>query len=101
MTTKREIMANIDGGINAHIVKNNTIEYWKEDGSRVIRLHHTDILTFNPDNTITFNTDGWETISTKSRMNEYQNKVNIYQKNHKWYVSTKDGDMEYHDGITI
>src|SRR4030042_112304 len=69
----------------AKIVGNNTIEYM--DGEdRVIRHFQVDILRFHPDGSITFNSGGYRTKTTKSRLNKYQNLVSIYQDNRIWYV---------------
>jgi len=67
--TKREIMAGVDS-INAHIVDHNTIEYMRENGERVIRLHLTDIVTYLPNGRIKLNTGGWKTVTTKDRINK-------------------------------
>lgn len=37
----------------------------------VIRLHNTDIIRFRADGTVTFDTGGWLTVTTKERMNTF------------------------------
>ena len=71
MTTKREMMEGVEAK-EAKIIANNTVEYIKPDGTKVIRLHHTDILEFPPRGGVIFNSGGWKTVTTKSRMNEFQ-----------------------------
>jgi len=66
--TKRQIMAGVNC-TSSSIVDHNTVEYERENGDRVIRLHLTDIVTFRPDGTIMLNSGGWKTITTKTRMN--------------------------------
>lgn len=89
------------------IVANNTVEYFKPTGERVIRLHEIDILTFDPDGTITFDSGGWKTVTTKDRMNAFQNQVHIMQHNSIWYVQVPDsgwnleGATPYFDGMKI
>jgi hypothetical protein len=36
-----------------------------------IRLHDTDVVTLHPDGSITLNTGGWYTVTTKDRLNSY------------------------------
>jgi len=96
-TTKEEIMDGIES-TKSKIVANNTVEYFRPNGNRVIRLHRTDILEFATDGTLTFNSGGYKTVTTKARMNEFQNEVVISQRNGIWYV---DVDKPYHDGLKI
>lgn len=48
------------------------------DGAIAIRFHHTDILTFRPDGSVMINTGGWETVTTKERLNRYLPNYGIY-----------------------
>lgn len=49
-------------------VANNT--YAERRGDDIaLRLHQTDVVTFHPDGSITLNTGGWYTVTTKDRMN--------------------------------
>jgi len=67
-------------------IENNTLECTREDGTRIIRHFRTNILTFNPDGTIVFNTDGFRKMTTKVRMNNHQDMVDIWQDKRVWYV---------------
>ena len=83
-------------------IDNNTllIEY---PDYKAIRLHDTNILVFK-NNTITLNTGGYQTRTTKDRLNKYlpQN-FNVYQKNYTWYISNTldNSNIEFKDGITV
>lgn len=90
------------------LIANNTVEYYKEDGTKVIRLHQTDILEFHPDGTLMFNSGGWKTPTTKDRMNKHQSSATIIQNKGLWYLSTssnpwndKDSWVSFFDGIKI
>lgn len=49
---------------------NNT--YLIRDGEQLhVKLHATHILTFYPNGDIRLNTGGWNTVTTRARMNEY------------------------------
>lgn len=50
----------------------NTLDYTDVHGVRRIRLHDTDILTFEPDGgPVTIDTGGWNTHTTRSRLNRF------------------------------
>lgn len=97
MTTKSEMMSSVKDAVKSKIVANNTIEYIRSNGERVIQLHHTDIVTFSTDGrSVTLDSGGWRTHTTRDRMSAYSN-VRISQVKGSWYV---DG-VPYYDGITI
>jgi hypothetical protein len=103
MTTKIDSMAGVEnqGTITkSRKIGNNTFEYSRNDGTRAIRLHNTDILTFSPDGTCTFNTGGWKTVTTKARMNDI-GPVRIWTEKRVWYASNGNGEtVVYQDGMT-
>jgi hypothetical protein len=68
-----------------------------ENGDAIIKLHNTDIVTLHENNTATLNTGGWQTVTTKERINRYTN-AGISQRNSIWYM--RDGSLFY-DGMTI
>lgn len=52
-------------------LQNNTYAQRRYSGQIAIRLHATDILTFHEDGRINVSTGGWDTVTTRSRMNDY------------------------------
>lgn len=65
----------------------------------------TKIAEWNED-TITLNSGGWETVTTKRKMNQLAHQFclgfGVFQKNYVWYVTTPQGDtVEFVDGMTI
>jgi len=62
---------------------NNTYLEGNDDGSFAIRLHGTQIVKFYPDKTV-FNSDGYMTMTTKARINEFSDFYIIQQKG-IWY----------------
>lgn len=50
-------------------VANNTYVVARENAVSV-RLHNTDVVTFHRDGTITLNSGGWRTVTTKARIND-------------------------------
>lgn len=65
-----------------NIGRNTTV---RRDGDAVvIRYHSTDIVTFRPDR-VDYNTGGWETVTTKGRMNDL-GPLHINQEDGTWYA---------------
>ena len=60
-----------------------------DDGKTRITYHSTDIMTFDSD-TITLNTGGWFTNTTKTRMNQASSqfalRFGVFQKNWDWFI---------------
>lgn len=94
--TKRDIMENVDKPVkSSRKVANNTVEIYYEDGSRAIRLHDTDIVTFDG-NKIIFDSGGWRTNTTKERMTQFS-PFFMRQEDGVWYIN----GHYYYDRITL
>lgn len=52
----------------SHITRNNT-KVFADAGMMVVRLHSTDVVKFDADS-IVLNTGGYNTVTTRRRMNE-------------------------------
>jgi len=63
---------------------NNTYLY-REGTDFVVRLHSTNVVRIRPDGTYVLNSNGWETKTTKDRINAYA-PVRITQIAYNWYV---------------
>ena len=107
--TKAMIMEGVEA-TESKIIANNTVEYVRPDGTRVIRFHHTDILEFPKSGGVIFNTGGWKTITTKDRMNSFQKLAVISQRNGVWWLYPRetphneyhaDALVPYFDGIKV
>ena len=66
---------------------------------------HTKIVDW-ADNKITLNSDGWETVTTKRKMNQASRQFclgfSVFQKNHKWYVTLPNGNtVPYKDNMVF
>ena len=96
MTTKREIMRDIPNVETSRIIANNTVEYTRTNGERVIRLHQTDIVTISPNGDVVLNTNGYRTQTTKARINDAIT-PNVYQTRGNWYV----GNVPFTDGMKL
>lgn len=57
--------------VSSRKIAHNTIEAHYADGSRVIMLHRTPILTWRKDGTIIVYTGGYNTVTTRERLNRF------------------------------
>lgn len=82
-------------------IANNTLEITYPD-RKVIRLHETDIVTFRGDKII-LNNGGWETTTTKARMNEYIHPYYVFQKKYEWFVHdiANETIIPYENGMEL
>lgn len=75
-----DLMRGVDvmPGTKPERVARNTIWYTHADGSRRCRLHDTDIVTRSADgDTVTLNTGGWLSMTTRGRMEEALDRLDI------------------------
>ena len=66
------------------------------DGTLRVVYHATEVVTVDPNGTITLRTGGWKTNTTKARMNQTANQFGlgfqVGQSNFQWAVSVSRGD---------
>lgn len=84
---------------------NNTYAERRDVGI-AIRLHQTDILTFYPCGSVVVKTGGWETVTTKGRINRYLPPPWIVlQKDWEWlrwnYRNPTIAPLPFHEGDCI
>lgn len=91
-TSMKESLRNLKGVESARKLDNNTYEVTYKDGCRAIRLHRTDIVTFRPDGKFAINSGGWQTRTTKHRINKYCRTIQVWSSKKKWYVSRAGSD---------
>ena len=69
------------------------IERIKNSLVTAVRYHDTNVVAFN-DDFIILNTGGWNTPTTKTRMNQTSRQFNlvfhVFQRDYQWFVSYKD-----------
>jgi hypothetical protein len=85
---------------------------WKKDNTQVINIEGVSFV-YLFDNLIAMIGDTWlelfdggvQSYTTKSRLNAilsaHGNGERVYQKNFNWFVSTKDGEVAFNDGIKL
>ena len=97
--THREALKLVHGSTNRmqRKVANNTYARIEQNGDVVFRLHSTDIVTIHPDNTATLKNGGWNSNTTKERINRYS-PIGVYQKNWEWFLT--DG-RQFQEGMLV
>lgn len=80
-------------------IANNTYLVRRNDGAVAIRLHATDILTFRPDGTVVLRTNGWRSVTTKARLNDYLPCYAICQIKGVWFYGPFTAEVEEGDVI--
>lgn len=78
------------------VLGNNTTLERRDNGTIAVHLHNTDVVTFYPDNRVSLTSGGFQTVTTKDRLNNYSGH-RVYSVNGVWLV---DG-IPFHDGITF
>ena len=58
-----------------------------------LKLHNNIIAVLHPDNTLMITNSGWQSNTTKERLNALQG-VNIVQKNFVWYLNGTEWNGE-------
>jgi len=84
-------------------VENNTTARFDHDNI-IVRLHDTDIAELFPDKTIILSSGGYQTMTTKDRLNKIiPEGFNLYQQFGLWFLSDYQNDKVYPfcDGIMI
>ena len=83
-------------GLDKKKLGNNTY-LLKKDNLFVIQLHRTDVITIHPSDIYELNTGGWQTATTKDRLNEFS-PCRISQKRGVWYLAD---NTVFFDGIRV
>ena len=74
---------------NMHEIGSHKTNIRSEEGQTIVRYHNTDVVKFNCC-VIDLNTGGWDTATTKVRMNQTSNQFNlgfkVFQKDYQWFA---------------
>lgn len=86
----------------AKIIARNTFQRTDPaTGAVITRLHRTDIVTRYPDGTEVLTSGGWQTITTRDRIN-LASRFRLTQRKGVWYVGDGEGnEVPFRDGITL
>jgi len=67
-------------------LENNT-RLVKRGSSFGIKLHNTCVVILHPNGSSEIRTGGWQTVTTKNRINKYSPHARITQKDYAWYIN--------------
>ena len=100
--THAEAVTMVRGKSNANRRKvgNNTYAEILSDDTVAIKLHSTYVVKINPNGTYTLNSGGWQTSTTKDRINQYS-PVRVYQRKFEWYISLNGKEYPFMDGMVV
>jgi len=77
---------------------------YTSNGYTCIRYHSTEVVKFNHDKII-LNSNGWETHTTKQRMNQASNQYGlgyqVFQKDYIWFVNYEGFTIQFYDGMEL
>ena len=85
---------------------NTSVHFDSETGVSVVRLHGNKIAEVS-DNDMTIFDGGWQSNTTKSRLNSLINAFcnaatdGVYQRNFQWYVSDNGVEKEFQSGYVF
>ena len=69
------------------------------EGTINVIYHNTNILQYSTDGNVILNTGGWDSSTTKRRMNQaselYDLGFYVYQRNYEWYVKNVNGNVQH------
>ena len=103
-------MRKIEKQMNSAIVDGRN---WSKDNTRVevakdgtfVYLHGHNIATIFNNGDIRLSSCGWETVTTKSRLNAildcFVHNIGIYQRDWVWYIQGRDFNVPFYDGYQI
>lgn len=74
---------------------NNTWLFKINEKSYGIMYHSTFILRYFIGGFVQFDTNGWQTVTTKQRLNKFQPWITISQKNFQWFMHINGDDAIY------
>jgi hypothetical protein len=77
------------------------------DGKMIVTYHNTPVVTVDPDGTVTLDSGGWRSATTKTRINQTASQLDlrfrVYQRDFQWFVSVstepRRPSMPFADGM--
>ena len=85
---------------------NTRVEYNNNTNCSSIYLHGHQIATVSHNtNALKLSSCGWQTVTTKSRLNAILDEINygckVFQKQFDWYLSTNNQTVDFWDGMIL
>ena len=85
---------------------NTFVTYNESTNCSTVVLHRTAIAVYDHNtNAIKLNTGGWQSVTTKSRLNAILSELKcgfrVFQKDFDWYLSTNHQTVDFWDGMIL
>ena len=78
--------------------------YHTDYGDTVVQYPNTQVVRFNADE-IVLDSGGWQTVTTKLRMNQASNQFRlgfyVHQRQHDWFVTNSNRTYDFNDGMIL
>jgi hypothetical protein len=75
------------------------------DGVTRVVYHSTSVVEIAPDGSVTLDSGGWRTPTTKTRMNQAANQFSlgfqVYARDGEWFVLFSGHNLPFFDGMTL
>ena len=81
----------VNAFLNRQTFKRQNMQVTSFDDKFYLKLHNNIIAVLNEDDTLMITDAGWQSNTTKERLNGLPN-VDIHQKNFVWYLNDKEWD---------
>lgn len=92
-----ELMKTARNPTDGKPLENNTRLYQSPGGSFCVVLHSTQIIIINKDGTYNLNSGGWETVTTKDRINHY-GPARLYSDHGQWRL---EGGYQFRNDMLV
>ncbi len=104
INVRDKILELVEMGLSKDDVILACLKYMSVDGYTCIRYHSTEVVKFNDDEII-LNSGGWQTVTTKLRMNQASNQFRlgfyVHQRQHEWFVTNSGRTYSFNDGMIL
>jgi hypothetical protein len=85
-------------------IGNHKTVVYTENGYTFVKYHSTNVVKFS-DKRIVLDSGGWQTATTKTRMNQTANQFDleykVFQDNFEWYVDFRGRTYEFCDKMQL
>ena len=85
---------------------NTVVDYNSNTNCSTVVLHRTAIAVYDHNTSaLKLNTGGWQTVTTKSRLNAILQEVigcaSVFQKNFEWFLNYNNQTVDFFDGMIL
>ena len=85
---------------------NTFVEYNESTNCSTVVLHRTAIAVYDHNtNALKLNTGGWQTVTTKSRLNAILSQLitgaSVFQRNWNWFINYNNVTHDFNDGMIL